>query len=546
MKIALAQLNYIIGDFEHNTQKIIETIQNARKSGVDLVVFAELSVCGYSPRDFLEFSEFIELSEQSAKKIATACTDIACILGLPTLNPKIEGKDLFNSAWFIENTEVKAIVNKALLPNYDVFDEYRYFEPSINFGCIDYMGHKIALTICEDLWNINDNPMYTICPMDELIKEKPDLMINIAASPFAYNHDEERVRILGDNCRKYKLPLFYVNQVGAQTEIIFDGGSLVFDESGLLLDEMAYFSEEVKIYEFEDKQVKALTPKEHDAQNDIQQVHDALILGIKDYFQKSGFSKAILGLSGGIDSALVCALASEALGPENVMAVLMPSEFSSDHSVQDALDLVKNLGCNHEIIPIREAATAFNSMMKPVFKDLPFSVAEENIQSRSRAIIVMAMSNKFGYILLNTSNKSECAVGYGTLYGDMAGAIAVLGDVYKTQVYKLSHYINRDKEIIPINSITKPPSAELRPGQKDSDSLPEYDILDGILFQYIELKKSSSARIEQGFEESLVKKVLRMVNVAEFKRNQAPPILRVSPKAFGMGRRLPIVGKYLS
>ena len=546
MKIALAQLNYIIGDFEHNTLKIIETIQNAREKGADLVVFAELSVCGYSPRDFLEFSEFIELSEQSAKKIASVCTDIACILGLPTRNPKIEGKDLFNSAWFIENTKIKAIVNKALLPNYDVFDEYRYFEPSVNFGCIDFMGHKIALTICEDLWNINDNPMYTICPMDQLIKEKPDLMINIAASPFAYNHDEERIRILGDNCRKYKLPLFYVNQVGAQTEIIFDGGSLVFDDSGLLLDEMAYFSEEVKIYEFEDKQVKGFRPKEHDAQNDIQQVYAALVLGIKDYFQKSGFSKAILGLSGGIDSALVCALASEALGSENVMAVLMPSEYSSDHSIQDALDLVKNLGCKHEIIPIREVAGAFSSMMKPVFKDLPFNVAEENIQARSRAIIVMAISNKFGYILLNTSNNSECAVGYGTLYGDMAGAIAVLGDVYKTQVYKLSNYINRDKEIIPVNSITKPPSAELRPGQKDSDSLPEYDILDAILFQYIELKKSSAAIIEQGFDETLVKKVLCMVNAAEFKRNQAPPILRVSPKAFGMGRRLPIVGKYLS
>ncbi|HEY1063098.1 MAG TPA: NAD+ synthase [Daejeonella sp.] len=546
MKIALAQLNYIIGDFEHNTQKIIKTIQDAREKGADLVVFAELSVCGYSPRDFLEFSEFIELSEHSARKIAAACTDIACILGLPTPNPKIEGKDLYNSAWFIENTEVKAIVNKALLPNYDVFDEYRYFEPSVDFGCVDFMGHKIALTICEDLWNINDNPMYTICPMDELIKEKPDLMINIAASPFAYNHDEERVRILGDNCRKYKLPLFYVNQVGAQTEIIFDGGSLVFDDSGMLLDEMAYFSEDLKIYEFEDRKVKGFKPRVHDAQNDIHQVHDALILGIKDYFQKSGFSKAILGLSGGIDSALVCALAAEALGPENVMAVLMPSEFSTGHSVQDALDLVKNLGCKHEIIPIREAASAFENMMKPVFKDLPFNVAEENIQARSRAIIVMAMSNKFGYILLNTSNKSECAVGYGTLYGDMAGAIAVLGDVYKTQVYKLSNYINREREIIPINSITKPPSAELRPGQKDSDSLPEYDILDAILFQYIELKKSSAAIIEQGFDEILVKKVLRMVNVAEFKRNQAPPILRVSPKAFGMGRRLPIVGKYLS
>lgn len=546
MKIALAQLNYIIGDFNLNTRKIIEAIQKAKVQGADLVVFAELAVCGYPPRDFLEFSEFIESCENSAKEIARACSDIACIIGLPTKNSKVQGKDLFNSAYFIEEGKVKAVINKALLPNYDVFDEYRYFEPAMNFSCVDFMGYKIALTICEDLWNINDNPMYITCPMDVLIGEKPDLMINIAASPFAYNHDEERVRILGDNCRKYQLPLFYVNQVGAQTEIIFDGGSLVFDHEGLLLDEMQYFTEDLRIYEFEDGMVKDHAPMVHDPQHDIQQIHDALILGIKDYFHKSGFSKAILGLSGGIDSALVCSLAAEALGPENVMAVLMPSEYSSGHSIQDALDLIKNLGCKHEIISIKEATLAFDNMMKPVFKDLPFNVAEENIQARSRAIILMAMSNKFGYILLNTSNKSECGVGYGTLYGDMAGAIAVLGDVYKTQVYKLANYMNREREIIPQNSIVKPPSAELRPGQKDSDSLPEYDILDDILFQYIELKKSSSAIIAQGYDEALVKRVLKMVNLAEFKRNQAPPILRVSPKAFGMGRRMPIVGKYLS
>ncbi len=546
MKIALAQLNYIIGDFNYNTQKIVAAIRQAKAQNADLVVFAELCVCGYPPRDFLEFSEFIESCETAAQQIALECKDIACIIGLPTKNPKIQGKDLFNSAYFIENGTVKAVVNKALLPNYDVFDEYRYFEPAVDFKCVDFMGYKIALTVCEDLWNINDNPMYVTCPMDVLTQEKPDLMINIAASPFAYNHDEERVLILGDNCRKYQLPLFYVNQIGAQTEIIFDGGSLVFDRDGSLLDEMPYFTEEIKVYEFAEGKINGLNPVLHDPQSDIAQIHDALILGIKDYFQKSGFTKAVLGLSGGIDSALVCALAAEALGPENVMAVLMPSEYSSDHSIQDALDLVKNLGCKHEVIPIKEATMAFQSMMKPVFKDLPFSVAEENMQARSRAIVVMAMSNKFGYILLNTSNKSECAVGYGTLYGDMAGAIGVLGDVYKTQVYKLSNYINRKGDIIPQNSIIKPPSAELRPGQKDSDSLPDYDVLDAILFQYIELKQSSVSIIKMGFDEMLVKKVLKMVNVAEFKRNQAPPILRVSPKAFGMGRRMPIVGKYLS
>ncbi|MFA5243783.1 MAG: NAD+ synthase [Pedobacter sp.] len=545
MKIALAQLNYIIGNFDLNTQKIIEAIHHAEKQGADLVVFAELSICGYTPRDFLEFSEFIDLCENAVQKIVAECKNIACIIGLPTRNPEISGKDLYNSAYFIENGEVKSIVNKALLPTYDVFDEYRYFEPAVNFSCIDFKGQKIALTICEDLWNINDNPMYVTCPMDELISENPDMMINIAASPFAYNHDEERVSMLADNARKYKLPLFYVNQVGAQTEIIFDGGSLVFDKAGNLLDEMPYFTESIKLYEFAEGEIRGLKPVIHNAQNDIGQIHDALILGIRDYFSKLGFKKAILGLSGGIDSAVVCALAAEALGAENVMAVLMPSEYSSDHSIQDALDLVKRLNCKHEIIPIKSAAAAFESMMKPVFKDLPFNVAEENIQARSRAVVVMAMSNKFGYVLLNTSNKSECAVGYGTLYGDMAGAISVIGDVYKTQVYKLAEYINKNQEIIPLNSIVKPPSAELRPGQKDSDSLPEYDILDGILFQYIELKKSSSEIIAMGYTESLVKRVLRMVNIAEFKRFQSAPILRVSPKAFGMGRRLPIVAKYL-
>jgi NAD+ synthase (glutamine-hydrolysing) len=544
MKIGLAQLNYIIGDLEFNRSKIIDTIQSAKAQGADLVVFAELSVCGYSPCDFLDFSEFIIQCEGSAEKIAAACMGIACIIGLPTPNPEIKGKDLYNSAYFIEDGKVKAIVNKALLPNYDVFDEYRYFEPAVNFNCIEFKGHKIALTICEDLWNINDNPMYVISPMDELIKENPDVMINIAASPFAYNHDEERVQILGDNCRKYKIPLLYVNQIGAQTEIIFDGGSLVFDQDGSLLDELPYFQESLKFYTLEGRKIVGQKSIIHNPHNDIEQIHDALVLGIKDYFVKSGFSKTILGLSGGIDSALVCALAAEALGAKNVMAVLMPSEFSSDHSIQDALDLVENLGCKHEIISIKEATAAFDIMMKPAFMDLPFNVAEENIQARSRGIVLMAMSNKFGYILLNTSNKSECAVGYGTLYGDMAGAISVLGDVYKTQVYKLAHYINRNKEIIPQNSIVKPPSAELRPGQKDSDSLPDYEVLDAMLFQYIELKKSSSELISMGFEEAMVKRIVRMVNMAEFKRKQAPPILRVSPKAFGTGRRMPIVAKY--
>lgn len=546
MKIALAQLNYHIGNFEYNTNKIIDHIAQAKAQGADLVVFAELAISGYPPRDFLEFDEFIDLCEKSAQKIAAHCKGIACIVGLPVKNDVLAGKDLYNAAYFIEDGQLKRVVKKALLPNYDVFDEYRYFEPASHFECVDFKGIKIAVTICEDLWNINNNPLYVASPMDELIRQKPKLMINIAASPFSYCHDDERVVVLSNNAKKYNLPLLYVNQVGAQTEIIFDGGSLAFDAKGNLIDEMPYFKEELRIYEFADHVIKGHQPIQHQALPDVEQIYEALVLGIKDYFAKSGFAKAVLGLSGGIDSALVCALACRALGPENVMAVLMPSKYSSDHSIQDALDLVKNIGCQHEIIPIKEAADAFDSMMAPAFKGLAFNLTEENIQARCRGVIVMAMSNKFGYILLNTSNKSECAVGYGTLYGDMCGAIGVIGDVYKTQVYQLAHYINKDGIVIPENSIVKPPSAELRPGQKDSDSLPDYDILDKILYQYIELKQSSTAIIAQGYDEALVKRIIKMVNTAEFKRYQTPPILRVSPKAFGMGRRMPIVGKYLS
>src|ERR1700744_4009029 len=549
MKLALAQLNYHVGNFESNTAKIIQHIQEARQHGADLVVFAELCVCGYPARDFLEFSEFINQCDEAAKKIAAECTDIACIIGLPIPNNKTEGKELNNSAYFIEDGKVKGIVNKALLPNYDIFDEYRYFEPSTQFSCIDFKGHRIALTICEDLWNTIENPLYVTRPMDVLIKEQPDLMINIAASPFAYNHDEERIAILSNNANRYQLPLFYVNHVGAQTELIFDGGSLVFDNTGEMVDELPYFEENVAYYILENKsRIKLQQPSTMRAerQSNIEQIHQGLILGIRDYFYKSGFKSAILGLSGGIDSAVVCALAAEALGPQNVMAVLLPSRFSSDHSIKDAEDLVKNLGCKHEIIAIRHITEAFESTLQPQFNNLPFNIAEENIQSRSRAVVLMAMCNKFGYILLNTSNKSEAAVGYGTLYGDMCGGISVIGDVYKTQVFELARYLNREREIIPINTIVKPPSAELRPDQKDTDSLPEYDILDPILTEYIENRCSSGEIIRMGYDEQTVRKVLRLVNLAEHKRYQTPPILRVSPKAFGMGRRMPIVGKYLS
>jgi NAD+ synthase (glutamine-hydrolysing) len=549
MKIALAQLNYHVGNFESNTDKIIDQIKKARNNGADLVVFSELCVCGYPSRDFLEFNEFIELCELSAQKIAGECTGIACIIGLPTRNNRPEGKDLNNSAYFIEDGRVKAVVNKALLPNYDIFDEYRYFEPATEFNCIEFKGHRIALTICEDLWNTIENPLYITRPMDILIQQQPDMMINIAASPFAYNHDEERIAILTDNACRYRLPLFYVNHVGAQTELIFDGGSLVFENTGKMLDELPYFQEHVAYYDLDQNGAVTFSHRstlKKERQSDIEQIHQGLILGIRDYFHKSGFKQAILGLSGGIDSAVVCALAAEALGPENVMAVLLPSRFSSDHSIKDAEDLVANLGCMHETIGIKEITGAFENTLKPQFKGLPFNIAEENIQSRSRAVVLMALCNKFGYILLNTSNKSEAAVGYGTLYGDMCGGISVIGDVYKTQVFQLARHINRGREIIPENSILKPPSAELRPDQKDTDSLPEYDILDKIIAEYVERRCSSGEIIKMGYDEKTVRRVIKLINLAEHKRYQTPPILRVSAKAFGMGRRMPIVGKYLS
>ncbi len=549
MKIALAQLNYHIGNFEANTAKIIDAINQAKAKGTDLIVFSELCICGYPSRDFLEFKEFIGLCEEAAQKVAAACTEIACIIGIPTFNNKPEGKELNNSAYFIEGGKVKAVVNKALLPNYDVFDEYRYFEPETEFKCIDFKGHRIALTICEDLWNTIENPLYITRPMDKLIEEKPDVMINIAASPFAYTHDEERIGILKDNTTRYNLPLFYVNHVGAHTELIFDGGSLVFDNAGNTVDELPYFEEKIAYYTLNDD--STITPEQPvtvmtERQSNIEQIYLAVKLGIKDYFTKSGFSRAILGLSGGIDSAVVCALAAEALGPENVMAVMLPSRFSTDHSIKDAQDLVDNLGCKSELIAIKSITEAFESALSPQFQNLPFNIAEENIQARSRAVLLMAMSNKFGYILLNTSNKSEAAVGYGTLYGDMCGGISILGDVYKSQVFELARYINREREIIPENTIVKPPSAELRPDQKDSDSLPDYDILDKILKEYVEHRCSSTEIIKMGYEEALVKRVIRLVNISEHKRYQTPPILRVSPKAFGMGRRMPLVGKYLS
>ncbi len=550
LTIALAQLNYHTGNFEYNTAKIIEHIYAAKADGVDLIVFSELCVCGYPPRDFLEFHDFIERCENSVQQIATACNGIAAIVGSPTVNPVIEGKDLYNSAYLLEDGKVKSLRHKTLLPNYDIFDEYRYFEPYRVFDLVVVKGLKIALTVCEDLWNINDNPMYIINPMDELYKLQPDVMINIAASPFSKKQLEIRQQVMIDNAQKYAMPLFYTNNIGAQTQLIFDGGSMVVDADGEIVDTLGYFKEARKNYRLTITDIGSIIQPLQTVTIDIpqtmQRIYDALVTGIKEYFTKQGFKQAVLGLSGGIDSALVLALAVEALGNENVKAVLLPSRYSTDHSISDAVKLAQNLNVPYEIIPIEKTFSALEETLSTQFAGLPFSIAEENMQSRSRGVILMALSNKFGYILLNTSNKSEMAVGYGTLYGDMCGGLSVIGDLYKTEVFELCRYINRNTEIIPENIITKAPSAELRPDQKDSDSLPEYDLLDQILSLYIEERKGPNEIIASGFDETVVKRVLRMVNMNEWKRLQAPPVLRISSKSFGPGRRMPIVAKYLS
>lgn len=541
MKIALAQINVIIGDFEGNSSTIIKKIEEAKLNGIDLIVFPELSVCGYPPQDFLEFDDFIQKSYLAVESIAKHCNGIAAIVGSPTKNPNIEGKNLYNSACFLTDGKVQAYAHKALLPNYDIFDEYRYFEPSKSFSCITFKGKKIALTICEDIWDIDDDPLYTLSPMKELLRENPDFAINISASPFSYAHLENREKVVSYWAKKGNLPVFYVNYWGAQTELIFDGNSLVSNTNGEIIAKGKAFEEDLIVIDTDNLPSPLTNYKEEK----VARIYQALVCGIKDYFQKMGFKKALLGLSGGIDSALTATLAVDALGAENVTGILLPSKFSSDHSVSDAEQLAINLGMSYTTIPIEPIFQSFEKALEPLFKGLPFNVAEENLQSRIRGTLLMAHSNKFNGILLNTSNKSEAAVGYGTLYGDMNGGLAVLGDVYKTEVYELSNYINRDIERIPKNSIQKAPSAELRPGQKDSDSLPDYDILDKILYQYIEQRKGPNDIIAMGFDESLVKRILRMVNKVEFKRKQTAPILRISIKAFGHGRRMPIVGKYL-
>jgi NAD+ synthase (glutamine-hydrolysing) len=598
MKIALAQQNYHIGNFENNVKKIVDGITWAKHQAADLVVFSELCICGYPPRDFLEFSDFVNKCYESIDLIKNYADGIGVLVGSPARNSRLEGKDLFNAVFLLHEKQIKAEIHKTLLPNYDVFDEYRYFEPAYDWKPIEFKGKKLAVTICEDIWNMGDNPLYRITPMERLMEFQPDVMINLSASPYNYAQDIVRNSIVKAHVLKYKLPMLYCNTVGSQTEIVFDGGSLVYDINGSRVKEMKYFEEDYQIFDLDELterqqgqtdsqflprhqtsrkkesskiESEVMVSSVNDplapdvyyysafdvgrgqdtiqylvGEKNIDEIFHAIVLGIKDYFGKMGFSKAILGSSGGVDSAVTQVLAVEALGKENVRALLMPSQYSSSHSVTDAEQLSKNLGNPYDLVPIKNIYEFFLSELTPIFKNEPFGVAEENIQSRVRGNLLMAVANKFGYILLNTSNKSELATGYGTLYGDMAGGLSVLGDVYKMQVYALARYINKKRDIIPLHIIEKAPSAELRPNQKDTDSLPEYEKLDRILYQYIELRKGPKEIIKMGYKKELVDRILKLVNTNEYKRNQFCPIIRVSCKAFGVGRRLPIVAKYLS
>jgi len=547
MKIALAQINPTVGDLRGNSRKIVDYANQAHAQGADLAIFPELCVIGYPPQDLIENPLFLESARHALEWIAAqAPPDLGLILGAPVLNKEKVGKRIFNAAFLYEGGQKIAEIHKTLLPTYDVFDEYRHFEPAPERRLVEWRGLKLGLHICEDLWNNQAEAafyLYHLNPIDELAALGADLLINISASPLAIHKHLERTQLILECCQEHGIPYLFCNQVGANTEIIFDGDSCVHGADGTPLLCAPQFEEALLIWDTE--AVYPPCPKTYDA---VKILHDALVLGIHDYFYKTGaFKKALIGLSGGIDSAVTCALAVEALGPDKVVGVTMPSKYSSSGSVGDSAALAENLGIEFHNIAIKPAVAAFDEMLAEVFRGTEPGIAEENVQARARGVTLMALSNKFGHLLLSTGNKSEMAVGYATLYGDMNGGLAVLSDVLKTRVYKLAHYINEraGRTVIPENTITKPPSAELAPDQKDQDSLPPYPVLDEILRRYIEEQEELDAIVAAtGIDRALVLDILRRVDRNEYKRRQAPPGLRVTMKAFGIGRRLPIVMRW--
>ncbi len=541
MKIFLAQINTIVGDIEYNTRRVLDSIDKARNAGADLVVFPELTLTGYPPRDLLLQNAFIEENLAALEKVSKATTDIGAIVGFVDRNPASEGKGLFNAAALCADGRIISRHYKTLLPTYDVFDEGRYFDPAPSVCLAEFRGTQIAISICEDIWNNalywGPHRLYDVDPIERLASQNPDILINVSASPFTLGKREVKFSVLVDTVRKHKIPLVYVNLIGGNDSLIFDGWSAVFSRSGEMIAETSDFRQDSVIFDT----AKKWGENHPTTSGGAERLLAALKLGLSDYVKKCGFEKTVVGLSGGIDSALVATIAAQALGPEHVVAVSMPSRFSSKGSKDDAALLAKNLGIEYHLIPIEEPFSAFLDVLKPEFKGLPFGVAEENIQARIRGVLLMALSNKFGWLVLSTGNKSELAMGYCTLYGDMTGGLAVISDVPKTLVYELANFVNRKKEIIPRAIIEKPPSAELRPDQKDTDSLPPYEVLDSIIQEYIESHKSP-AEIAKDLNHSpeFVENIIKIINRNEYKRRQAAPGLKVTSRAFGEGWRMPI------
>ncbi len=540
MKIALVSINPIVGNLKYNFEKIKHYVNVVKTSEADLVIFPELSLIGYPPLDLLDKKSFINEAISYHEKIAELSDSIGIIFGsISKIEDKI-GTNIYNSAIFCFNKKIFSIHRKSLLPNYDVFDEVRYFETAKKVEVTKFGNTNLGITICEDAWNDKDfwvHRMYEYDPIEELVKLNANLIINISASPFSAGKEKIRTKMFSSIARKHSRTVLYVNQVGANTDLIFDGGVKVFDRNGNLILASKRFEEVFVIYDTEEK----YQPLSFETSSEIEEIYYAIILGIRDYCYKTGFSKVVLGLSGGIDSALVAVLAKEALGPDNVLCVLMPSMYSSEGSITHSQKLISNIGVKSKIISINDVFNTIRETLKDTFQNLPEDVTEENIQSRIRGLLLMALSNKFGYLLLATGNKSELATGYATLYGDMCGGLAPISDVYKTKVYELAKFINREKEIIPNEIINKVPSAELKPDQTDQDTLPPYEVLDKILYHYIEESKEEDEIVELGFNRDLVKTILKMVDHAEYKRKQAAPGLKVTNKAFGTGRRFPIV-----
>jgi len=544
MRIALAQINPTIGDFSSNAEKIMAAAQKAIDLSCDLIVFSELVVSGYPPRDLLERENFVEDNLSCLHELIGSIKGIGVVCGFADKNPTEEGNALYNSAVLFENGNTLHKAHKRLLPTYDVFDERRYFEPGGQCSAFPYKGCRIGLTVCEDIWIVNElfpRRLYPVNPVEDLIKQGADLVINVSASPYYVGKRELKWDMLSSIARKYAVPLVYVNQVGGNDSVLFDGLSIALDAKGSIVARARDFEEDLVTFDT-DTQRGEIHPI---TQTDTESVLNALVMGTRDYVRKCGFSKAVVGLSGGIDSVVTACIAVRALGKENVIVLFMPSQYTSRENFEDTETLARNLGTKLYRIPINEIFEGFLKELAPLFTDVATEVTGQNIQARTRGTILMALSNKLGHLLLSTGNKSELAVGYCTLYGDMNGGLAVISDVPKTMVYELARLINKEKEVIPERIIQKPPSAELKPDQKDQDDLPPYEILDGILKAYIEENKGAEEIIDMGYDPSVVRDVIGRIHRNEYKRNQAPPGLKVTTKSFGYGRRFPIAQGYL-